>query len=235
MPLNDFEAVFFDAGGTLLYPHPSVGEIYEKVARTYGSAACAPELEKAFKSVWIERDGITSLESHSDEEKERRWWYETVQEVFSRCGGITRFDDFFHELYNLFAGPDVWRLYPETLEVLQELRRRKPCVAIISNWDSRLFRLCDEFGLTAHFDFILASAVFGAAKPSVRIFEEALKRSGMAPHKAVHIGDSLADDIGGAQRAGIYSVLLDRGGHYVKSEQTRHEPDLVIRDLRELL
>ena len=235
MPLKPFDAIFFDAGGTLLYPHPSVGEIYERVARAYGSSACAADLDRAFRKVWFERDGMGSLESHSDEAKERRWWYETVQQVFTACGGINRFDEFFHELYDLFARPEVWRLYPETLEVIRELRRRKVCVAIVSNWDSRLFRLCDEFGLTEHFDFILASAVFGAAKPSPRIFEEALRRAGIRAEKAVHIGDSLADDIAGARRLGIHSVLIDRGGHYRKSDKDRHEPDLVIKDLRELL
>ncbi|MBP9865298.1 MAG: HAD hydrolase-like protein, partial [Candidatus Omnitrophica bacterium] len=55
------------------------------------------------------------------------------------------------------------------------------------------------------------------------------------PEKCVHVGDSLADDIAGARRSGIHSVLIDRGGHYRKSEQERHEPHLVIRDLRELL
>lgn len=235
MPLTSFDAVFLDAGGTLLHPHPSVGEIYAQVAGGYGSCAAAADIEKIFRKVWIERDGMISLESHSDEEKERRWWYETVERVFDECGKIERFDDFFHELYDLFARPDVWRLYPETLEVMTELRRRKVCVAIVSNWDSRLFRLCDEFGLTPQVDFILASAVFGAAKPSPRIFEEALRLSGKPPEKCVHVGDSLADDIAGAHRSGIHSVLIDRSGHYRKSDQARHEPHCVIRDLRELL
>jgi len=235
MPLKNFEVVFLDAGGTLLHPYPSVGEIYQRVASRYGSRAAAAEIEKVFRKVWIARDGMVSLESHSDEEKERRWWYETVEQVFNECGQMERFDDFFEELYDLFASPDVWRLYPETLEVMKELRRRKVCVAIVSNWDSRLFRLCDELKLTPYVDFVLASAVFGAAKPSPRIFAEALKKAGRSPERCVHIGDSLADDIAGAHRSGIHSVLIDRGGHYRKSAEARHEPHLVIKDLRELL
>ena len=46
-------------------------------------------------------------------------------------------------------------------------------MGIISNWDSRLFSLCKDLGLDAYMDFILASAVFGASKPSPKIFEEA--------------------------------------------------------------
>ncbi len=234
MPLRDTEVVFFDAGGTLLHPHPSVGEIYAREAARFGSKADAPLLEKLFREVWHERDGMGGLESHSDEAKERAWWYETVQQVFSRAGGVSDFDRFFHELYDLFARPEVWRLYPGVVEVLREVRRQKKCVAIVSNWDSRLFKLCDELGLTPEVDFILASAVFGAAKPSPRIFEEALRRAEMDAARCVHVGDSLSDDIAGAGRVGIRSVLIDHHGRYV-SGQSEHAPDFVIHSLRELL
>ncbi len=235
MPLKSFDAVFFDAGGTLLHPYPSVGEIYAQVSLRYGANVPAADLEAAFRRVWTERDGMGSLESHSDEAKERRWWYETVEEVFRSFGGIQKFDEFFHELYDLFARPEAWRLYPGTLEVLKELKKQKVCVAIVSNWDSRLFRLCDEFGITGHVDFILASAIFGAAKPSRKIFDEALHRSGVPAERAVHIGDSLADDIAGARTVGMHSILIDHGGHYKKSSRERYEPHLIIRNLRELL
>ena len=234
MPLKDIEFVFFDAGGTLLHPYPSVGEIYAREAARFGSKADAALLEKLFRQGWHERDGLGGLESHSDEAKERAWWYETVQQVFSRVGGVNDFDRFFHELYDLFARPEVWRLYPGVLEVLREIRRQKKCVAIVSNWDSRLFKLCDELGLTPEVDFILASAVFGAAKPSPKIFEEALRRAGADPKKSVHVGDSLSDDVAGAGRLGIRSVLIDWGGRH-KPGQSAHEPHFVIRDLRELL
>ena len=233
--LGSFDAIFFDAGGTLLHPYPSVGEIYAEVASRYGVHVSAADLEPSFRRVWTERDGMGSLESHSDEEKEKRWWYETVEEVFRSFGGVPRFDEFFCELYDLFARPEAWRLYPGTLDVLKALKKQKVCVAIVSNWDSRLFRLCDEFEITPHVHFILASAVFGAAKPSSKIFDEALRRSGVPAGRAVHIGDSLADDIAGARAVGIHSVLIDRGGHYQKCARERQEPHLIIRDLKELL
>ena len=37
--LKGIRAVFFDAGGTLLYPHPSVGEVYSRVAAEHGVIA----------------------------------------------------------------------------------------------------------------------------------------------------------------------------------------------------
>ena len=208
--LSSFRAVFFDAGGTLFHPFPSVGEIYSRVALGYGCAATAEELEHLFKEAWLKRDGLAALVSHSSEKIEKEWWRGLVEEVFSQVGWVRNFPAFFEELYEVFGRPHVWRLYPETQEVLEELKRRGKRLAIVSNWDSRLFHLCEGLGLKKYFDVILASAVFGASKPSPKIFQEALRQVSVRPEEAVHIGDSFEDDIRGAQRAGLEAILIDR-------------------------
>ncbi len=228
--LAKYKAVFFDAGGTLLHPHPSVGEVYHDVAKPYGCAAKPEELETFFRQAWLKRDGLTHLASHSSEKIEREWWKSLVHEVFTCAGGMENFEAFFTELYDKFARPEVWRLYPGTLEVLAELRKRKKRLAVISNWDSRLFAICKSLTLEEHFEFILASAVFGASKPSPKIFEEALRRTGVRPYEAVHIGDSFEDDIKGAGGVGMDAILIERNPKHRKMEQIK-----VIHDLRELL
>ncbi len=230
--IRSYEAICFDAGGTLLYPHPSVGEIYQKVSARFGCCATAEQLEKLFREIWLKRDGLSHLKSLSDEKIERTWWRELVLEVFNQVGGIKEFESFFDELYVTFADPNVWRLYPGTVEVLQELKRRHKKLAIISNWDSRLFGLCDGLGIKDYFEFVLASAVVGASKPGPRIFQEALKRFGVDPSQAVHIGDSVEDDIQGAQRVGMQAILIDR---HPKHRTQPLPPIHVIQDLMELL
>jgi len=229
--LEKCKAVFFDAGGTLLHPYPSVGEIYRDAALRHGCAADALVLEKKFHEVWLRRDGVTSLAAHSSGKNERRWWRSVVEEVFSEIPGVADFDKFFAELYGLFAHPSVWRLYPETLEVLAELKGRKIRLGIISNWDSRLFGLCQGLALDRYFELVLASAVFGASKPSPRIFEEGLRRFQILPQEAIHVGDSLQDDIGGARAVGMDAVLVDRRGVHGRSAL-----DIpIIQDLKELI
>ena len=215
LPAIDFagvKAVFFDAGGTLFKPYPSVGEIYAEVAGRHGLKAPAHELESLFHETWKARDGLASLSGHSGEKEERKWWYALVHEVFSKIGSVTDFELFFEELYDLFARPEVWRLFPDVLPALLELKKRGKIVGIISNWDSRLFGICEGLGLAAHLDFILASAVVGAAKPHPKIFEEALRKAQVLPKEAVHVGDSLTDDVWGAEQAGIQGILIDRSG-----------------------
>lgn len=227
--LRDFKAVFFDAGGTLLHPYPSVGQIYAEVACRYGCKAQPEQLEVLFRRHWLKRDGLTALASHNDEKVERMWWRGLVNDIFTEAGGVSDFDAFFHELYDLFGHPDVWRLYPDVKDLLARLKKQGKKLGIISNWDSRLFKICEGLGLTGHFDFILASAVFGASKPSPKIFQEALKRAGVQPHEAVHIGDSFEDDVRGAKALGIHAILIDR---HPKPRPAEHHPTILhFRDL----
>ncbi len=83
--------------------------------------------------------------------------------------------------------------------------------------------------LAGHFDFILASAEVGSAKPDETIFAEALKRSGVSPHEACHIGDEPRVDVQGANNAGIDAILIDRKGRYENEDFT------TVRSFLELL
>ena len=210
--LSAIKAVFFDAGGTLFQPYPSVGEIYAEVARRHGLHADQKELETLFHALWKERDGLASLSGHSGEKEERKWWHALVWDVFSKIGKFKNFDLFFEELYDWFARPEAWRLFPDVLPLFQELKKRGKIVGIVSNWDSRLFGICEGLGLTGHLDFILASAVVGAAKPHPKIFQEALRKAQVLPEEAVHVGDSLTDDVWGAEQVGIQPIFIDRSG-----------------------
>lgn len=228
--IQSHKAVFFDAGGTLLHPFPSVGEIYSKTASKHGCEVDANQVQELFRKAWLTRDGLTSLASHTSEKIERDWWHGLVREVFSPIAKFKDFDVFFNELYDLFAKAECWRVYPGTLEILAVLKKQGKRIGIISNWDSRLFGICKELGLEERVDFILASAVFGASKPNSKIFLEALKLSGVKPEEAVHIGDSFEDDVKGALSAGIRGILIERHPGHRKMEGVP-----TIHDLKELL
>ena len=210
--LSKIKAFFFDAGGTLFWPYPSVGDIYCEVAFRHGLQAEAAALEKLFHSHWEEKDGLASLTNRTGHNEEREWWRALVWDVFSKVGEIKNFDAFFNELYDRFARSEAWRLFPDALPLLKSLKKRGKIVGVISNWDSRLFGICEGLGLTPHVDFILASAAVGVTKPHPDIFKEALKRAGVSPHEAVHVGDSLKDDVWGAQQLGIHAIFIDRKG-----------------------
>ncbi len=207
--LSEIKAFFFDAGGTLFRPHPSVGEVYAEVASRYGLSLDPEELELAFHGVWHKKDSYTRP---SVKREEKSWWKLLVHELFSGFGKMHNFDAFFDELYDRFARPETWRLFPDTLPTLEALKKKGKILGVVSNWDDRLFGICEGLGVSPYFDFILASAVVGAPKPDAKIFKEALKRSAVRPQEALHVGDSLEDDVLGAERVGIHGIFLDRKG-----------------------
>ena len=61
------------------------------------------------------------------------------------------------------------------------------------------------------FDTVTISSLAHAAKPSARIFQQALEKHAVDPAEALHVGDSERDDVKGAQAVGLTGVLLTRG------------------------
>jgi putative hydrolase of the HAD superfamily len=208
-------AVFFDAAGTLLTPTPSVGTVYAAIARSYGVVISDAAAQRAFLAQWKRRTAPGALPPFDQPDAvQYEWWREVVEAVFrDTChlsGFGSRFSEFFDELYERFAHPDVWRIFDDVEPTLRVLREQNLRVAVISNWDNRLPRLIAATPLAPYFDFVLTSACAGSSKPSPAIFRHALERSGVEAAAAVHVGDSPVDDLEGATRAGLTGLLLDR-------------------------
>jgi putative hydrolase of the HAD superfamily len=105
-----------------------------------------------------------------------------------------------------FARPyvDALEFEPEpgAVEAVAELERLGLRLAVVSNWDVALTGYLAELGLAGRFETIVTSAEAGAPKPDPRIFELALERLRVRPERALHVGDSPADEEG-ARAAGM--------------------------------
>ena len=123
-----------------------------------------------------------------------------------------RFEEFFEELFDLFARPATWCIFEDVAPVLDTLRRMGVRLAVVSNWDSRLDTLLRRLGLRDRFEFVLTSARAGYRKPDPRIFQLALDKLGLPADAVAYVGDSYEDDFVGAKQAGIMPVLIDREG-----------------------
>jgi putative hydrolase of the HAD superfamily len=100
--------------------------------------------------------------------------------------------------------------YPDVLPTLAALRGRT--LVVVSNWDCSLADWLGPAGLLEHFQGVVTSGEVGVAKPGQAIFERALELAGAGPGDAVHVGDSLDNDVAGARAAGIRPVLVARDG-----------------------
>jgi len=226
--------VFFDAADTLFHVNGSVADIYLQHAVQFGFAQNPGSLmaiKQAFSRAF--RDApppiFAATEPVQIKRSERLWWFDIVHNVFYRVGMFERFDEFFDAVFQVFEDPRTWKLYPETEVVLGQLRAQGIELGIISNFDSRLFTLLRGLGIDQLFDTVTISSLAQAAKPSPKIFQLALEKHAVDPEEALHVGDSLRDDVEGAIKAGLHAVLLDRQGKHQTAEVQ------VIRTLDELL
>lgn len=205
-------AVTFDLTGTLIHS-PRLGEIYSEVLARHGVEVAPARARDLFSEVWSELDCATHpardrFAAHP--QGARGWWRRLMERFYERLEVASPGPFAVAELFERFAGPDAWEIYPEVGEVLAELRRGGLAIGLISNWDDRLPRLLDGLGLATLLDTVTYSQEVGAEKPHQRIFTTVLDRLDLPPARVLHVGDRRRKDLEGAQAVGMHALLLDR-------------------------
>lgn len=205
-------AVTLDVAGTLVAPREPVGRTYARVARAHGIVADETAVERAFRDAFRAAPPLAFPDAAARERtgRERAWWRDVVAVALGVPPTHPRLDAAFDALYAHFAHGYAWRVHPDVLPALEALRTRKLRTGVVSNFDGRLPGLLDELGLGQWFDAVVWSSDVGAAKPARAIFLEAVRRLGVAPAEAVHVGDDPDADVAGAERAGMRVIQLDR-------------------------
>ncbi|WP_236027902.1 HAD-IA family hydrolase [Candidatus Methylacidithermus pantelleriae] len=194
MPLK-LKGIFFDAVGTLIRPARPIGHTYARVAHHYGVYLEPKQVEKAFQEVFARMQWRPSASVPQDGE-DRTWWREVVFGVLENfsVGPAFPFESYFAELYELFARPDQWRVFPEVPEVLSLLREIYP-LWVLSNWDDRLAPVLEGLGLLRVFSHVWVSSRLGAAKPDPEFYRRALKKVHCEPHEVMLVGDDPHGDV----------------------------------------
>jgi len=103
--------------------------------------------------------------------------------------------------------------FPEVPAALERWRAAGSALVVASNWDISLHGVLRETGLRELLDGVATSAEAGSSKPAGGLFAAALALAGAGAGEAVHVGDSLSEDVEGARAAGIEAVWLRRDGH----------------------
>jgi putative hydrolase of the HAD superfamily len=102
--------------------------------------------------------------------------------------------------------------YPDAPDALRRLRERGHVLVVVSNWDCSLPDWLGPTGLLELVDAVVTSADVGAAKPDPAVFRRALELARVGPGDAVHVGDSLDNDVSGARSVGLRAILVQRDG-----------------------
>lgn len=214
--LEQYQAIFFDAGDTLMTipaaqaiiqqflalrslhrEEQQIGELFNQAFREfyYGKELnpeelCSPESDKEF---WTKlyRFILDELGAHTE-------WSE--DEIHHCC----------HELYELFTGPEHYRLFDDVPECLEELRQRGLRLGVISNFAPSLRKILDSKGILHFFEQVVVSTEVGLEKPNPAIFRLALAQARLLPSQALYIGDHDQNDIWAPAQVGMDAVKILR-------------------------
>lgn len=211
------QVIYFDAVGTLFGVKGSVGEQYAKVAADFGVKLDADLINRSFYQSFQSAPKIAfpDLPPSDIPIAEYEWWRSLAEKTFSQTGDLIKFadfEDFFKALYAYFASAEPWFVYEEVRLALDTWQKQEITLGVLSNFDSRIYKVMAALDLADYFKSITISTEVGAAKPDTQIFEAALSKHQIdgSPNLAWHIGDSFGEDYQGATAAGITAFWLNR-------------------------
>lgn len=223
------EIVFFDAGETLLRPHPSFSELFASTSRAYGvevspedvhrvQSEMAPHLVDLVEDAEAEENLSYKGSSLSEEESERFWMH--LYRRLLRALGIED-EGLARALFDVFSSSASYKLFDDVLPTLDAVSAAGYRMGLISNFERWLEQMLVDLEVGHHFEPSIISGIVGIEKPDPAIYELALERAGVAPENAVHVGDSPEMDVRPAASIGIQGILLDRAGRYPGAKNHR--------------
>jgi putative hydrolase of the HAD superfamily len=203
-------AVLLDGLGTLIALEPPWPALARRLADEHGMHVTVEDAERAFRAE------MTYYRAHHHEGRDAP----TLARLRARCTQVLARELppavgrslTSAQLRDAMLDALRFSAYPDAPAALRGLRARGCRLVVVSNWDVSLGGVLEATGIAGLLDGALSSAAVGAPKPAPAIFEAALALAGVAPERALHVGDSFAQDVLGARAAGLAAVLLSRPG-----------------------
>jgi putative hydrolase of the HAD superfamily len=224
------EIVFFDAGETILHPHPSFPELFASVCTGRGLRVSPDDVMRVQERlaphlVDLAEDSGVANPSLSAADARTFWTYlyrRFLEELGIPDEGLAA------ALLATFSDASSYMLFDDVMPTLRSLQDDGYRLGLISNFEGWLEERLVELEVGHVFDVSVISGLEGVEKPDPEIYRRALERAQVMPTAAVHVGDSPAFDIEPAATLGMHTVLLDRVGRYAEASGLR------ISSLKEL-
>jgi putative hydrolase of the HAD superfamily len=210
-PGSDKRCLLVDAMGTLVRLAPPAPRLRGELGRRFGIDV---SLEQAQRAIGAE---IRYYHAHMGEGRDPA----SVRALRGRCAEAMRSalpkserlsDLDAASLTEALLASIEFSAFEDAGPALTQARARGRRVVVVSNWDHSLCEVLDRLGFGRLLDGVVTSAAVGVGKPDPAIFEAALRLAGAQAGEALHVGDSLKDDIVGARAAGVAVVWLNRAG-----------------------
>lgn len=230
------DLVFFDAGDTLLRPHPSFEELFASVCASSGYEVDPPDVVRVRERLaphLIDIAEATGVENPSlSAEASLSFWSFLYRRFLAELG----IDDenLVAELFALFSSSASYQLFDDVKPAVDALTSGGYRLGLISNFETWLEDMLVDLELGDVFDPVVISGREGIEKPDPALYRIAVERAGIDPSRALHVGDSPQMDIEPALAVGLQAVLLDRsdryaGGPYPSIASLAELPTLLAR------
>ena len=189
--------------------------MYQKLANSFGVTVNCQELNAAFSQSFASASPMAfpGIELAKIPQLEFEWWQTVSAKAFQIAGVYHQFSDFpnfFAQLYAHFASAEPWFVYPDVFPALNKWQKQGIELAVVSNFDSRIYAVLKALNLAEYFTSVTISTEVGAAKPQSQIFTAALQKHNCMAENVLHIGDSFKADYCGAKTAGLKAIWLKR-------------------------
>lgn len=202
--ISGIKIISFDGDGTLwdfnkVMKH-SLGCVLEELRKIAPKTASLLNMEKMIE---IRNQVSLQLEGKETNLENIRFFAfkQTLEEIGKPNDSLATY---MNTIYLKHRFEDI-ELFDDVLSTFKILQK-KYALGLLSNGNS----YPDKCGLEGIFHFVVFSQDYGIEKPDPRIFQIALKKAEVEPDEFIHIGDSLRNDIFGANQTGIKSIWLNR-------------------------
>jgi putative hydrolase of the HAD superfamily len=149
--------------------------------------------------------------AHPEIRSAQDWWdrfHPTAERALVAAGvPPERVSDLSLRFRYVYTGLRHWRLFDDTVPVLERLTQLGWTHVALSNHVPELGEIVSHLGLAPHLDAVYNSAETGYEKPHPRALE--IVRDDYADADPLWmVGDSLSADVGGAKQAGLPAILV---------------------------
>lgn len=196
-PSTSTRAVLLDALGTLVDLEPPAAHL-----------AAALEIEDPADVASAVRAEMDFYRKHSHEGRDP----ESLLALRTRCADILSWELDREVSLETMLSAFRFRAFDDARPALDALHDAGLRLVCVSNWDISLSEVLAKCGLGDVVDGIVTSASSGHRKPDPGIFSQALEIAGCGANEAIHVGDTVGEDVAGAGAAGIKALHLDRTG-----------------------
>lgn len=207
---NQYKAVFFDAGGTLIYA--PLEETFVDICAEHGVDLEIDRVDEAYK-VFVREDASFFKKNRDLASQDPvKFWNQCNKQMLEYLGVDGDTVAIAKQITDVFPTSSAiqWRFYSDVPNSLGELKEMGFVLGVISNFDPFLRDILARLDLAQYFNLIITSSEVGILKPDPEIFRLALGRVGLDAEDSIYVGDAYYPDIVGATSAGLTPVLIDR-------------------------